>query len=313
VIAGLALVALKTLHLLAVNVGGAGPLVCVPAEWLGQRNRNPACGQAARRLAVVSCWAIVGGVGLGLALALSLWFVGDPWLTIVRRLAPSRLWFAAMELVFSLVCLAIYLRWFDRWPRTRRWQRIVHRMIALAAASNMLYHFPPLMVIIGELAAGSDSAPAVIDSAAVRGLMIRPTVLSLTIHHELAAISAAGAAMLLVARNRLAGRIGAAFALVATIAQIPVGIWTVWELPQAGIIMGEDGIATTLFVVAMVASVFLLQLLATAALGDIESNAKSRAVILMILTVACMIGVLERTRAATHRSVPANAISRALP
>src|SRR5437868_6416134 len=140
------LIVLVAVHLLAVNLASAGPLVSAWIEWRAHRREMPAFDLAARTLAGWSMWAAVIGWGVGLALvrlmlwdasavrATSLFFVSVEFMSV----PASRWWFAAGEVLFYFVCLLSYV---IVWRQLSRW-RWLHILLAAAAGTNFLYHFP---------------------------------------------------------------------------------------------------------------------------------------------------------------------------
>ena len=63
----LTLITVVAVHLLAVNLAGAGPLVVVWLDWLGGRRQQPPWQAIARRLAWWSILAAAVGMAIGLA------------------------------------------------------------------------------------------------------------------------------------------------------------------------------------------------------------------------------------------------------
>ena len=224
-----AVIVLLGVHLLAVNLAGAGPLV---AAWLvtgsGERGADRAL-----RLMRQSLAALVLGAALGTIMLV----VGTGTMrSALARFPASTYWFAASELVFSAACMAtmaaggIALR-----------RRGIAWLLALASATNLLYHFPPLMAVIGKLASDPRwSAQSVITHRTLLALAIRPEVLALWIHFALASVAVAAIAALWPSRGATVeseepevqtnadaadDRRLAKLALAATALQLPVGVW----------------------------------------------------------------------------------------
>src|SRR5450432_1739521 len=105
---------LLTIHLVAMNIASAAPLICI---WLHVRGRrgDEAAWRAGR---VLAWWSIAGlllGVATGMGLGAVVWFdssqeFGDA----IRRFPASAIANVVGELAFALVCLGIY---FGRWER----------------------------------------------------------------------------------------------------------------------------------------------------------------------------------------------------
>ena len=167
-------------HLLAVNVASAGPLIAA-AVWRQGRGGLDERTWLSTRLTQRSLAALVVGSLLGgLLLA-----VPNPGVTAaLARFPKSLYWYAGAELVFSAFCLA--LLWaLQRKNRVGRWGAWI---LAVLSSSNLLYHFPPLMAVFGELVADPAWAPGgLIDHAAMLRLWARPEILALWAHFTLAA------------------------------------------------------------------------------------------------------------------------------
>ncbi len=125
-------------HLLAVDLAMAGPLIAVGLEWRGTRRNDPDAGPLARRLADCSWIAAVIGVGLGGGMGLIGWYLPlsdtspDAWVPFwVWNHVFQRLPRVASELAVYWLCLGAYV-WFwqhdcrgiefciERW---RSWRR----------------------------------------------------------------------------------------------------------------------------------------------------------------------------------------------
>jgi hypothetical protein len=305
-------VPLLVAHLLAVNLAAAGPLASLLVEWRSARRGTVAGDEIARKLAAHVLAAFLIGIALGAAFLAILWRRdADPFVAAMLRFSPAKLWFAGAELVFFAVCQAIYL-WMWRRPwRTTTAGRLTHRGLALLAATNLLYHFPPLMVVIAEIASGQLAAPEVIDAAAYRELAYSPVVAARSVHHILAAIVIAGLYATLLAWQRANRRIDndaeaaeamqagswtARLALSATLVQIPVGIWVLLNMPNNPVLMGDNLPATGMFLAAVVAAFGLLHHLAALAFGDLtrKNVVASLALYLMVIVLMTTTRVLSR-------------------
>lgn len=312
---------LMGLHLLAVNVAAAGPLVCI---WLYSRaGQGDACAdQVGRRLAWASFYSLLVASAIGGLLVVLAWFDQQTgYWQAVGRFSSREYGFAAAELVFSFVCLWIYARTWDRWL-TRPW---LHGLVAVLSATNLLYHFPPLMTVLGELAVRPElAAEETITHAVFRQLMVRPDVLAQVLHFMVASLAVSGWALMCVARqergqestvesqepkdvttsyDRLVSA-GAWIALAASLAQLAVGVWVLMVLPITTryLLLGNDWLTTGLFVLAIVASFAMLHLLATVALGDTSDVAVRRSGMLILIVVLLMVAMMSRVRRLEVRS-----------
>lgn len=299
---------LLAIHLLAMNVASAGPLA---GAWLATRSRRAgdrshALDRGARKtfgwsLACLAIGALVGGIMLlapsaGVRAALA-------------RFPADAYWFAGSELLFSAACIAACVKLIHR-PKLM-W------LLAAATATNLLYHFPPLMAVFGELAANGDwAADAVLDRPTLRRLWLRPEVLSLWVHFALASIAVAFAAAL-AACHRVAtsaaesvdagtARRLAGCALAATVLQIPVGIWLLLASDQASqqAMMGGSWPATIGLAGGVWVALGVMQSLATIAWGDGDRRQTFRACVLLTITVVFMSFALRSSRSADAGPAP---------
>ena len=305
-------VVLLTLHLLAMNLASAGPLVC-----LCLRGPRGASAEIADQLGRWLAWLSVGALVLGMLLGGALLYVPPNaalWEALGRF--PTRAyWHAGLELAFSLACLLAYAgtwRLLDR----RRW---LHAALALMAASNLLYHFPPLMAVLGKLAVNpSWTITPVIDRPALLKLLARDDVSSLSIHFALSSLAVAGVtALVLLARRgesvwedaavRRTARVTAGIALVATILQLPVGLWVLSTMSRVsrGALMGASPLASLQFLASLVLTLLLAGRLLAVALGEARRVEVRRAGWLILCIVLLMTASMRSSRA----DLPANALN----
>lgn len=289
------LVVLLAVHLLAVNLAGAGPLVCLWFDWREIRAGDALAGQVGRTLARRSFEALVLGGLLGLALLGMLWLrypraYFDGW----RAVATSRLWFLIPEYFFSLAIMVVY---WASWNSRRRWVW-GHRLLNLVGSTNLLYHFPTQFVVIGMLCQQPSLRNAPYNHLA---LMAQPEALSAVTHHLLASLAVVGVWLMIVAVGpalephdpaaaRRLSAFGARLALVPTLAQVLVGLWYLLQLPERirAEMLGDELTTTALFGAAILASLGLMHHLAGAAWGDGDRRQTVRATLLLALTVTLM-------------------------
>jgi hypothetical protein len=326
-------------HLLAVDLAMAGPLVAIWLEGRETRLGDALAGRIGRRLAAWSLAAATIGIGLGLVAVVALaQLESSAYRETFSRVQSYRWWGVAWELAFYVVCIAAYVLLWERLRRHRWW----HRGLAVLATTNLIWHFPALFTIISTLTMRPDLKDLPLDRALYWKLLLDGETMSRVVHHWLAAAAvAAGAAMLLGAGNwglgagkemdaglgaRGEGRAvreekrgapadakenagaqivrGAArLALVATLFQIPVGLWVLFALPTAvqNQLLGEDWIATSLFGLSVVAALGLMHHLAmasvgTASLGKLSQRAVFRTAMLLAAVVFLMVATLHRAR-----------------
>lgn len=277
----LMIILVLSVHLLVMNLAGAGPLFGI---WLGRRgeNNDPIWDNVGRRLAWFSFWALFLGILTG---AGQMFFIPSDGLWAALGRFPSRaLWIAASELVFSLVCLLLYAGCWRALQKHRWW----HASLALFSSSNLLYHFPPLMSVLGKLANDPTWARApTLDRPVLLPLMMRDEIVALSVHFVLASLAVGAIGVLWLLSKSCEGksneelweksalplsRRAAGVALLVTAVQLPVGIWLLVSLSQSTrtSMMGDSAIASLAFVGALLLSFVLLQRLLTIAIGTVE-------------------------------------------
>lgn len=317
------------LHLLAVDVATVGPLLAMWLEWRQARRGDPLAGAIGRRLAAWSLACAVFGIGLGLiSVALLPGGEASPYRSAFARVPEERWWFVASELVFYAVVMGIYVGLWRRLTSSRG-GRVVHRLLAILASTNFLYHFPPLFVVISALSARPDLWQAPFDRRLYWTLLLENESLARVAHHWLASLAVAGCAAMLVASGLVAQqaadaarnsartiiRLSARIALVATVLQMPVGAWVLiaaQPVTQESM-LGEDALATGLFVVSIIAALALMHHLAAAMLSDVSRRAIWRTAALMALVVILMAATLHRSRQAALDELRPHARLRSTP
>jgi hypothetical protein len=284
------LIILVAVHLVAVNLAGAGPLVAMWMEWRGTRRNRPELWDVAHTLAKCSLAAAGVGVALGL-LALAAITTPDAagghtdYTSALKQVTPDRWWFTGAEVVFYLVCMTAYVVLLRR-PQLWRW---VHRTLAIAAGTNLLYHFPALFTILAIVPTRLALIGVPLERSLYRQLLVDPETLARVAHVWLAtgwigwrqAQQAAGDSVVSAATS------GGRLALITTMLQIPVGVWVLMTLPQAqqDRLLGGDPLCSALLGISILASLALMHQLAMLALGD---NSRSR----LITPTALMGGVI---------------------
>jgi hypothetical protein len=295
-----ALALLLGVHLLLVDVAMAGPLACVWLEWRATRRSDDVAGRTGLALARLANWALSLGIVAGGVLLAARWLAGDVrYFDAVAAIPPSRLWFAGAELLFYFACMGAYVGLWNRW---RGW-RLAHRFLAIAAATNLLIHFPALFSIISVVSNRPELLGQPLDSAGFRALLVDGEVLSRVVHVWMASLAVTGAAVMWLTARQARGdadraaadrlvRHGALLALVPTLAQIPVGFWLTVELPESlrRPLMGGDWLATALFATSLLLALLLMHRLASIALGDQKARHVRSSIALMCGLVLLMVG-----------------------
>jgi len=297
-----------SLHLLAVDLAMAGPLVAVWLEWRGARRPEPDAAPIARRLAGWSLAAGIVGIGLGLlALAVLPGGEAEPYRRALQAVSPARWWYVAEELLFYVLFLVAYVgawRWFQSGPAGRA----IHRGLGIIAATDLMYHFPPMFAVLSTIS----TRPALWgESLGNRPLywklLLEGETFSRVVHHWLAAVAVSATVGLLLAAKQPQRRPWfARIALGATVAQLPVGVWVLLSMPplMQQQLMGQDLLATILFGTSLIAALGLMHHLALISLRDTSRGAVARTAALMLLTVFIMASVLHRARNEALRQLP---------
>jgi len=303
-------VCLLAMHLLCVNVSSAGPLVAAWLEWRGRVRTDVQLDQLGRWLAVNSLWSLLAGSLLGLATAVLLWLDGQWAFFRSVGLVAYKVWWGVAELVFYVVCMAGYVA---LWPRAGRagggWL-CAHRALAVLAATNLMYHFPPLFGVIAQLAAQGDLARGPLDAAGFRAEAGAGPVWPMTVHFWLASLAVTGVFAMAWGPGRERWRDSATsagapvsawlgrLALAATVLQIPTGMWVLLRLPlaQQGRLVGGDGLASVLLIAAIALTIWLLHDLASIAMGAASRSRVRRSAALVVLIVLLMSGTQHRAR-----------------
>ncbi|MBI3838141.1 MAG: hypothetical protein HY288_09450 [Planctomycetia bacterium] len=303
------LVVLLSVHLVLVDIAMTGPFVCVWLEWRETRHADEVAGRVGLRLARWANWALAGGIVVGcLLLAIRWWLDDQTYFSAVATIPRDRLWFALGELFFFFACMGAYQGLWQRW----RQRRLAHRALAIAAASNLLLHFPALFAIISVLTTRTDLLNSSLDRSGYQRMLLDCEVLSRVAHVWLAGFAVSGMALMGLAlriergddrdpsRMRLI-KGGALLALVPTLLQIPTGLWVAMEMPDTARdpLFGGDWLATGLFITSLLLTLQLMHSLAGIALGDRESRQIRNAIAVMMLVVLLMVG----TRCRIHHSM----------
>jgi len=298
-------------HLLCVNVAAGGPLV---AAWLDARGTrgDTAAAKAAVYLARASLFGLLAGGALGVLVG---WLKWDAdyhalWLGPLSY----KLHWAGLEAIFSLVLYVGWWLWLPGKAGGSFRPMATRGLIAVLAATNLLYHFPVLFSVADRLATTGQISGARINGAEFRRLMVEAETPALAVHVALASVAMAGVMLLGLAlrwsrRGELASASrmavwGGRIALFPTLLQLPVGLWTLAMLPAAAQsrIMGETMLGTLLFVGSLLASFWLVSDLVKVALHEVTRPLLIRVMAAMLVTVVLMTAMQRETRAA--RTLP---------
>ena len=289
-------------HLVCMNVAAAGPWICLACEWQEGRG-NQTAGRAGRALARLALLLLLIGILPGLILGWVLWEQG---LADTLKRLPSRAIFGLWELLFSAILMAAHLTWWRRAVCPTRRARRLRCVLPLLAGANSLYHFPLLLVIISQVTHGQLVLRGSLDLQ-FRDLLVHGAVASRAAHFILAAVATSGLALAWCSQRcrpaqgvdpnaDLLVSTGGRVALAATVLQVPVGLWVLFELPARSWtrLMGGDTAGSLFLVLSLLASVWLLHKLAAMAFGDTSRQTLLQTIWAMAVVIALMTGVLRR-------------------
>jgi hypothetical protein len=296
------------IHLVAVNLAAAGPVLAALVEWYGTRRGRPAIVIAAFALAKWSLAAAVLGFSLGLLAlaAITIWQPGgdSAYLAAIKQVTSGRWWFTAGEIVFYFVCLTAYVL---LWRRLERF-RLAQRAIALAAGTNLLYHFPALFTMLSILVERPELHGKTLDRQLYLRLLFDAETLARVLHVWLASIAVSGLALagIAVRLNRQSNtddfasvaKLGGRISLVATLLQVPGGVWVLTTLPesQQQSLMGDSLVCTALFGASIAAALALMHQLSMLSLGDATKKRIGVTALLMVCVVLLMTATLHIAR-----------------
>ena len=292
---------LLTAHLILIDVAMIGPLASAWFDWRGTRRSQPELVELGRRLAAWSLGSLVVGGVLGGAL-LALRFLDDErYFRALGAIPSDRLWFAGAEFVFSLLTLGLYVGLWRRWRKGR----LGHRLLAVAASSNLMMHFPALFAVISIVSTRAAWAGRTIDRAEFRKLLIDGEVLSRVVHVWLAAVAVTGVAVVWLAlrtergqedRRELFVRTGARLALAGIMLQFPAGLWVTLAMPESARapLLGGDAGATLFFLASVMLAMVLMHLLSALALSEPIARQAWRASVVLIALILLMVGMRVR-------------------
>lgn len=310
-------IVLLAAHLMCMNVAAGAPLVAVWLEWKDRRG-DAIAPRAARYLAKCAAVALLAGSVLGLALG---WLRWTPeYQTIWQVQLADKLRWGIRELIVSLVTLLIYLVW-RRVELPTRFGFIGRSCLLLLTGTNLLYHFPPLLIVANKFADGaiprSIEIPGNIVTAQVfRQLMLLDETPALWIHFGLASIAMGGLVLLGLSLRRLksdedprgAKRIaawGGWSAFIPTCLQLLVGLWLLVATPpdMQSQLTGSALGPTACLITSLVLVVWLLRELAEVTLGEPTRGGLIRAMIAMTLVIVLMTAARQLSRPRQDRVV----------
>ena len=310
---------LLAIHLLMVNVASAAPIFCIYLERRASRSDDFA-NRLGIQIAKAAVAMLVLGSMLGLTIGLLGWFQGRTLYVEVLPRFSWKIYWGITEIFFSLICMGIYIAMWRRTVLERR-RVFVHRTLAILAASNLLYHFPPLFGVMTYVAENANHFEDSISISVFRGLAYSQNVLPMTVHFFLAAFSVSGIFVMARANalksngeadeesRRSIYRGAARVALAATALQVIVGTWVLvstdpWQQHQ---LLGGNLFATAALLTSVLLTFGLGHLLGTASIGSPDANTVRGLVSIVVLIVFLMTWAQRESRQAPQ--APANVSS----
>lgn len=293
-------------HLICMNLASALPLLCLLLQWQTRHDNDSPALSTLRSLAWISIGALLLGSLMGIGVAAVMWLQHDRALVDVLPRFERKIYWGLAELVVYLAALGLYLRLLPSAKPARRTVWWTSIFLAFAAATNLLYHFPPLFGVMVMVSHAPEMASESITVDEFRRLMMTGKVMSLTVHFWLAslalgAIFAAHFVLRSLPNQPLTKSISAfvrwtsGIALATTAVQILVGTWVLVQIgPVAqNRLLGGDWIATTLLAAALLMVFALLQRLAELSFSPPDKGKTRQALLWMILVILLMTGSLR--------------------
>ncbi len=291
----LLLALLLAAHLLCVNVASGGPLV---GSWLDARGTrgNDAAARAAAWLARASLVGLLAGTALGLVIGWLKW--DSDYRSLWLGPLSYKLKGAVIEAAFSLALILGWSRWLPGKAGGSTAAMIARSLLAVLAATNLLYHFPLLFSVAAHLQARHQTAGASLSGAGFRQLL-DAEALALMTHVALASLATAGLMLVGLALRwqrkddaaaAAIAKTGARWALIPSLLQMPIGLWLLLSLraDAQSQLLGESTVGVLLFVSSLLAALWLLNDLAQLTFGDFSRRLAIRAMIAMLVTIVLM-------------------------
>ena len=307
---------LLALHVAGISLAASGTLVATALQLYGGRRRRYGEDEALAQLVggKVAGWGLAGfavGSLAGAALVGLAWLNDTEYWNVLQRLPARAYWTMLSELVFSAMLMGLqYVRW-NRW-----WRRPARSTVAaLLASSNLLYHFPPFMIALRDMASHPEQIPDdVLSRPVLLTYMGQGMIVSLAIHFGVASLllSAVTSLWLTVANDasateqdhadkgeeidefsssaqHLVARISL-WVLALALMQLPLGGWAFFQLSKDRWLelTGGSIASSVLFAASLLAYFRLLQELGAIALGAPTRTSVRAATGLTVLTVLGM-------------------------
>lgn len=280
---------LLTTHLLASALAAAGPLLV--AGFRVSRRMRTEGDDALRRVTLWSVSAMAIGLIVGLLSLGLVWHLPTTgYQAAAVRFPAGAYQMLAAEWCFTAFLYGLYLA---TWRQLAK-RPLLHGFIALVAATNLLYHFPTIMIVLGALA--EDPALAAEEEIArpvVLRLMLSPALLAKATHYwALCLLVSATAIVVAAARSSAANlvRAGAIAGLAGTVAIVFSGVAALLQIDTSTqrALIGGDLLATTALGIAVASALGIGNTLLSLAIDATNPTGVRRVVGLLVLAVAAM-------------------------
>ncbi len=302
----LSIIVALAFHLLSMNLASALPLMAIVAQTLAHREDPTASLSAAKRCVRIAIHCLLGGILLGFVAAGLMWIAGQrAFFEVLPRFMYKIHWGIA-ELVFSLICLGLYL--YSLPPsgplsRGRQWRLGI---LAFLSATNLLYHFPPLFTTIRLVSQAPDKFPTQIGAQEFRAIWTNSHAVPMLVHFALASVAASGI-YLVMHLTRSSGstdsmpsvtrrliQTSAGLALASTAAQLLVGTWLLLSVPVLSQrrLMGGDLLGTLSLLTSILLAFGLMHHLSAMSFGDLRQQQAKRSMLLLVVIVLAMTATL---------------------
>jgi hypothetical protein len=308
------LVVVLAVHLMAMNVAAAGPFVCLWLQWREASRGDTLAGKLSEYLARQSLVWFTVGVVLGCVALYLVWILYPrSYFEAAAQIPARRYWFGIAELVFFVACLAGVMALPQREGQSGRGRRFwLQWSLGWLAATNLMYHFPPLFALISVLSARPHEWTGEVRFVA---WMFEPEVAARTMHFVLASIAMTGLVVMGYAlkmpaeteprdRRRVSAW-GGWLALAPSLCQLLVGMYVLLQLPDESRdrLLGDDWLGTGLFGVSLLVTVVLFQRLAAVALGEFDRKEIVRSMMWMAIVVLLMVAARQRARDSIYQRI----------
>lgn len=268
---------LAAVHLTIVGLAAVGPLLVAVLRLSGRGRQDVADASALdsvlRRVARWSTASVVAGALVGIVAGTwRVWADDGEYYAMLARFPKHAYGMLAVEWLFTLACYGAWLALWKRWQEKPWW----HAVLAVVGATNLLYHFPPLMVAHNLIAEQPELvSPPVITRKLALEVMLLPQVAAKTTHFWGASVVVTATALAVASRRLKADRPrevlvrwSAVVGFCGTTAQFLSGLATLLLIDGAetrNLTGGSPG-ATGLLVLGVILSILLLLLWARIAL-----------------------------------------------